>query len=253
MNRKKLGLKLHQDLSFSSTFQYMSHSKHVFWPGCALMKLDPSILEKTLAHLRLVDAEMGISSFCCGSPTRSVFPEKLKNRRDQIFQALKKREVETIYTACPSCLKDLRSMGLQVEMIWPMLLEAIRIKGLPRLETGPFNLQDPCPLRREKDSHESVRSILEAIEIDVVEVEASRDKTICCGEIEMLHITDTPKSEALRDRRLSSFDHPVIGYCEGCVSKFKPVTSSIHLLELLFGESGARTWMNRYRNSRGLR
>ena len=48
----RMGMGLHQALSFSSFMMRVPNSEAVFWPGCALMKLDGEILQKTLCVLR---------------------------------------------------------------------------------------------------------------------------------------------------------------------------------------------------------
>ena len=48
----RLGMAVHQAASFSPPLMGMTASRAVFWPGCALMSLDPAILERPLAVLR---------------------------------------------------------------------------------------------------------------------------------------------------------------------------------------------------------
>lgn len=255
MNKEKLGLMIHQGLAFSPFFIEVPKHKHLFWPGCSLLKLDPEILEETLEALKSELEDVGMVSLCCASPTRSIFPEKLEKRREKLKAYLKDTGVETIYTACPNCLKDLRSfLEVEVQMIWPVLHRAIKRKPQREEKQGLYNIQDPCPLREERESHEAIRGILTHLGYTYVDVEASKDKTICCGEVEMLAIRDKEKSKALIETSLKRFSHPVIGYCEGCVSRFKSKGyDSIHLLEMIFSESSSRSYANRLKNKKRCR
>ena len=47
----RLGMAVHQAASFSPPLMGLTASRAVFWPGCALMSLDPAILERTLADV----------------------------------------------------------------------------------------------------------------------------------------------------------------------------------------------------------
>ena len=62
----RLGMAVHQAASFSPPLMGLTASRAVFWPGCALMSLDPAILERTLAVLRREEKDMGLSACCCG-------------------------------------------------------------------------------------------------------------------------------------------------------------------------------------------
>lgn len=71
-----LGMALHQSVSFSGALMGLSRARAVFWPGCALMSLGPDLLNRTLAILRRTEPGMGLSSCCCGQPTRYLQPER---------------------------------------------------------------------------------------------------------------------------------------------------------------------------------
>ena len=68
------GMGCHQGLSFSGLFMRCDRAEAVFWPGCALMNLDPDILYKTAAVLKRTEPELGLCSGCCGQPTKSTAP-----------------------------------------------------------------------------------------------------------------------------------------------------------------------------------
>ncbi len=102
------GMRLHQVLSFSPLFLYCDTAPAVFWPGCALMNLDPQILEKTWSVLQRAEPKIGVCTCCCGQPSRYLFPQKAEARQMRIRQILQKHGVKQVYTACPNCSNELR-------------------------------------------------------------------------------------------------------------------------------------------------
>lgn len=56
------GMALHQAISFFSPMMSVPETPAVFWPGCALLNLDPSILKKTLEILARTEPEIRLAS-----------------------------------------------------------------------------------------------------------------------------------------------------------------------------------------------
>ena len=79
------GMRLQQAVSFSHPLARMSRTPALFWPGCALMSLDPEILYQTFAVLRRVEPELGFSTCCCGQPTRYLEPGKFSRRQGRLL------------------------------------------------------------------------------------------------------------------------------------------------------------------------
>ena len=237
------GMGCHQGLSFSGLFMRCDRAEAVFWPGCALMNLDPDILYKTAAVLKRTEPELGLCSCCCGQPTRYLFPEKHSTRRDRLLSLLRQRGVKRIYTACPNCMVQMREAdGIQVIPIWRALAENIRAEDIKGLEC-PLTLHDPCPMRSETEQQYAVRKLLRLCGAEVREAENSGGRTLCCGNYHMMRATDPGKSAAMRQRRISQFrkDTAVASYCEGCLDAFRREgLETVHVLEALFGKSKRR-------------
>ena len=70
------GMALHQAISFFSPMMSVPETPAVFWPGCALLNLDPAILKKTLEILARTEPEIRLAAGCCGQPSFFLFPEK---------------------------------------------------------------------------------------------------------------------------------------------------------------------------------
>ena len=106
MNRSgTLGMALHQFLSFAPPMTALSRREAVFWPGCALMGLDPAILLKTAEVLRREEPELGLSACCCGQPSRYLLENSFPARRDRLAALLERRSVRRVYAACPNSAK----------------------------------------------------------------------------------------------------------------------------------------------------
>ena len=95
------GMALHQAISFFSPMMSVPETPAIFWPGCALLNLDPSILKKTLEILARTEPEIRLAAGCCGQPSFFLFPEKYPAYRKKLEHRLKKSGVKRIYTACP--------------------------------------------------------------------------------------------------------------------------------------------------------
>ena len=249
MNRSgALGMACHQAISFAPPMTALSRREAVFWPGCALMQLEAAILLKTAEVLRRAEPDLGLSACCCGQPSRYLLEGAYPARRERLAALLQKRGVRRVYAACPNCARQLGELGcVEVRPVWSTLAAHIRREDLSG-GAGAVTLHDPCPMRRQPEELTAVRSLLELAGADILEPEHARERTVCCGNVQMLRARDPEKSGALRRRRVAEFppDRPVISCCEGCLDAFRGEgLATVHLLEVLFGRSGGRGWGNR--------
>lgn len=240
-----------QAVSFHPAMIRIPRAEAVFWPGCALMTLDPFILEKTLEVLRRAEPDIRMARACCGNPSSCLFPKQAEVRRKKLLKQLAAQGVKRIYTACPNCTLQLASWDLEVKPIWPVLAEYLTEEDLAAVN-GSYVWHDPCPTRQDAVQQEAVRKILTLRGCDWTEPECSGCRTICCGNKNMLHCTAPEKSARLRKMRISQFpeDRIIASSCEGCLSAFRGEhRETSHLLELLFGKSKSRGWGNRFKNT----
>ena len=239
------GMAFQQGLSF--LLLRVPKGEAIFWPGCALMKLDPEILEKTMEVLRREEPELQLAAGCCGQPTVYLFPEKWENRRGKLVDILRKQGVRRIYTACPNCTLQMGELA-EVIPIWAPLARNLRESDLAHTP-GAFVWHDPCPIRHDPGQLEAVRKLMELAGCDYTEPGNIR----CCGNVRMLRSTDPEKSAAIRRRRLAELDEnrTIASCCEGCLDAFRTEgRDTCHLLEILFGKSKNRSWGNRIQNTK---
>ena len=224
----------------------------IFWPGCALLNLDGEILEKTLAVLGRAEPEINLACGCCGQPTVYLFPEQAEKRQKRLVSLLKKQGVKRIYTACPNCTLQLRQLnGFEIIPIWPVLTEYIREEDIVGAD-GQLIWHDPCPTRKDPAQQEAARKLLKIAGCDCCEPCNAGCKTKCCGNFHMMAASDPEKSRKMRLARLAEFpeEKVIASSCEGCLGAFRSEgRDTRHLLEILFGSSHSRSWMNRIRST----
>lgn len=259
MNRANLsGMKLHQGISFHPAMMRVPDSPVLFWPGCALLNLDGEILRKTLSVLQRAEPQMALAACCCGQPTRYLLPNRFAQRQKKITDLLQKHGVQRIYTACPNCTLQLRELGgFEVLPIWPLLTEVVQPRDLAPLPQGKtFVWHDPCPTRRDLIQQQAARQLLERCGCSFIKPEHTGCSTICCGNFHMTHTLRPEVSTQMRQRRLNEFpaDRVILSSCEGCLGAFRPEgRQTMHLLELLFGQSSSHSWGNRIRTTLSIR
>lgn len=109
------GMALHQAISFFSPMMSVPETPAIFWPGCALLNLDPSILKKTLEILARTEPEIRLAAGCCGQPSFFLFPEKYPAYRKKAgTPAEKKRgkkDLHRLSQLYPPASWDLRDPG----------------------------------------------------------------------------------------------------------------------------------------------
>lgn len=242
------GMVCHQALSFSAMLMRVPNAEAVFWPGCALMNLNPAILQKTLAVLRRREPEIKLAAGCCGQPTVYLFPNQAEKRRKHLVDLLQKRGVKRIYTACPNCTLQLRELeGFEIIPVWQVLADCIKPEDIEKPE-GSFVWHDPCPTKADPAQQNAARILLEISGCNWTEPKHTGKNTICCGNYHMMEYTAPENQEKMRARRLAELrsDRVILSNCEGCLSAFRSGgRNTCHLLELLFGRSQRRGWGNR--------
>ena len=157
--------------------------------------------------------------------------------------------MKRIYTACPNCTQELEGLGeYQVLPIWPVLAEHVGPEDIQG-PGGPATLHDPCPMRKDAICQQAVRRLLALADVTLTEAARWGENTRCCGNFHMMRALDPDKSRVMRQARLGDLPAglPIVSYCEGCLDAFRGEgRRTIHVLELLFGQSQSRGWGNRW-------
>ena len=146
-----------------------------------------------------------------------------------------------IVTTCPECARTLKidypNHGKPLDM------EIVHISELlAKSELGPGNLQstrityqDPCRLGRHLGVYDAPRQVMEALGLELVEMENNRGRAICCGTSAWTHCGATAKCiqvDRLKEARATGAE-VLVTACVKCQIHLKCAQNDAHLDEAL--------------------
>ncbi len=170
----------------------------LFWVGCAgsfdqraqkITRAFATILNK----LEINYAILGKEEMCTGDPVRRAGNEFMfQMMAYQNIQILNNYAIKKIVTTCPHCFNTLKNeypeLGGDYEVIHhssylQMLIDEGKIK---MKEDGSFKgkkitYHDSCYLGRSNNIYEAPRKVLEALDVELVEMKRCKTNGLCCG------------------------------------------------------------------------
>lgn len=169
----------------------------LFWVGCA-GSYDARAQKVTVALCKILNkadisfAILGNEETCTGDPARRAGNEFVFQMSAlQNIEVLNGYNIKKIVTACPHCFNTLKNeypaLGGQYEVIHHTELIAELLKGGKiQIEKGKFEgkkitYHDSCYIGRVNNIFEIPRTILEHLDIDIIEMDENRSKGMCCG------------------------------------------------------------------------
>lgn len=170
----------------------------LFWVGCAgsfddRYKRVTWAIVKILNHIGISFAVLGTEESCTGDPAKRAGNEFLfEMQAISNIQVLNGYGVKKIITACPHCFNTLKneypSLGGTYEVIHhSVFLQELIDKGKIKVKEGGdfkgkrITYHDSCYLGRANDIYEAPRKLLEALDVDLVEMKRSKKNGLCCG------------------------------------------------------------------------
>lgn len=208
----------------------------VYFIGCvaSFFPMVQSIPRNLAAIMDRAEVDFAIlagEEWCCGYPLLGAgLPEELEALKAHNIEKIKALGARRVVFSCPSCYltwKEHYGSDLDLfhstEFLADLIAEGgIRFKEIPMTVT----YHDPCDLGRGSQVYDAPRQILQALPgLRLVEMDAIRAKSVCCGGGGNLEMADPKLSAAVARKKIEQIQRTgaqaVVTSCQQCVRTIK--------------------------------
>lgn len=170
----------------------------LFWVGCA-GSFDQRAQQITKAFAYILQqanvkfAVLGEEETCTGDPARRAGNEFLFQMTAYAnIQLLNNYGIKKIVTTCPHCFNIFKNeypaLGGNYEVVHhttflQQLLDEgkIKLKDAGKFLNKKISYHDSCYLGRANDIYDAPRKVLNALDVELIEMKRCRSKGLCCG------------------------------------------------------------------------
>ena len=170
----------------------------LFWVGCAgsfddRAKSITKAIARILHHTEISFAVLGAEESCTGDPAKRAGNEFLFQMQAAAnISVLNGYGIKKIVTGCPHCFNIMKNeypeLGGKYEVMHHSQFIATLIADgkLTLADKHPFKgkritFHDPCYLGRGNGEYDAPRSVIEALDAELVEMKRCKSKGLCCG------------------------------------------------------------------------
>ena len=199
--------------------QNLDSMENMFAPGCALMIYKPHLVQKLHAILNDNVVNMSILTSCC--------------RHEPNLE--RKTEIINI---CPGCDKRFKNDYYNTTTIslWEILAES-DFFPFTDYQGKTMSIIDACPTRDQTRIHNTVRKLLQKMNIDLIEPRKTKMQSTCCGDTFYGSIPTSELKNLMKKRASEMPVNDVVVYCISCSkSLFIGGKNPHYLIDLLFNE-----------------